>query len=143
MKKTILILDCGATNVKACLLDTTGMLISSHSLPNETIADPYYPGGLIWDIDVIWNKLASCSQKAFSAVEGIEIIAVTVTTFGVDGAAMKKDGTLCYPVISWQCSRTENIEKNISKYFDPEWLYQITGLKSYHFNTINKLNWLL
>jgi L-fuculokinase len=143
MKKTILILDCGATNVKACLLDTTGNLISSHSLPNETIADPYYPGGLIWDIDVIWNKLASCSQKTFSAVEGIEIIAVTVTTFGVDGAAMKKDGTLCYPVISWQCSRTENIEKNISKYFDSEWLYQITGLKSYHFNTINKLIWLL
>src|SRR5665647_1419643 len=55
---------------------------------------------------------------------------------------MKKDGTLCYPVISWQCSRTENIQKNISRYFDPEWLYQITGLQSYHFNTINKLIWL-
>jgi L-fuculokinase len=142
MKKTVLILDCGATNVKACLVDTTGHIISTHSLPNETVADPYYPGGLIWDFDDIWNKLATCSQKAFSVAEGIEIIAVTVTTFGVDGTAMKKDGTLCYPVISWQCSRTENIEKNISRYFDPEWLYQITGLQSYHFNTINKLIWL-
>jgi L-fuculokinase len=142
MKKTVLILDCGATNVKACLVDTTGHIVSTHSLPNETVADPYCPGGLIWDIDDIWNKLATCSQKAFSAAKGTEIIAVSVTTFGVDGAAMKKDGTLCYPVISWQCSRTENIEKNISRYFDPEWLYQITGLQSYHFNTINKLIWL-
>lgn len=142
MKKTVLILDCGATNVKACLVDTSGHIVSTHSLPNETVADPYYPSGLIWDIDDIWNKLATCSQKAFSAAKGTEILAVTVTTFGVDGAAMKKDGTLCYPVISWQCSRTENIEKNISRYFDPEWLYQITGLQSYHFNTINKLIWL-
>lgn len=142
MKKTVLILDCGATNVKACLVDTTGHIVSTHSLPNKTVADPYYSGGLIWNIDDIWNKLATCSQKAFSAAKKTEIIAVTVTTFGVDGAAMKKDGTLCYPVISWQCSRTENIQHNISRYFNQEWLYQITGLQSYHFNTINKLIWL-
>jgi L-fuculokinase len=142
MQKVILILDCGATNVKACLIDTNGHIIKSHSLPNETNADPYYPGGLIWDIEKIWNKLTICSQKACSGLENIEIIAVTVTTFGVDGAAMKKDGSLCYPVISWQCSRTESIMKNIGNYFDPEWLYQTTGLQSYHFNTIFKLIWL-
>ena len=142
MKRAVLILDCGATNVKACLVDTIGLIISSHSLPNETIADPYFKGGLIWDIDDIWNKLTTCSRKVCGEVNDVEILAVTVTTFGVDGAAMKKDGTLCYPVISWQCNRTENIEKNIQKYFEPEWLYQTTGLQSYHFNTINKLIWL-
>ena len=83
-------------------MDTTGHFVSSFSLPNETVADPYYCGGLVWNIDDIWNKLATCSQKALSAAIGTEIIAVTVTSFGVDGAAMKKDGTLCYPVISWQ-----------------------------------------
>jgi L-fuculokinase len=142
MEKMILILDCGATNVKACLVDTTGHIIESHSLPNQTVADPHYTGGLIWDIDDIWNKLAICCQKVCSAAENAEIIAITVTTFGVDGTAVMKDGTLCYPVISWQCQRTEKVEKNIHKYFDPEWLYQTTGLQSYHFNTINKLIWL-
>jgi L-fuculokinase len=142
MKKAVLILDCGATNVKACLVDTTGHIISTYSLPNETIADPYYSGGLIWDIDDIWNKLATCSKKAVGAAKGTKIIAATVTSFGVDGAAMKKDGRLCYPVISWKCCRTENIQKNIGRYFDSECLYQITGLQSYHFNTINKLIWL-
>ena len=82
MKKTILILDCGATNVKACLVDTTGHIVASHSLPNETVTDPHYTGGLIWDIDDIWDKLAKCSKKACSSTESPEIIAVTVTTFG-------------------------------------------------------------
>jgi L-fuculokinase len=143
MKKAVLVLDCGATNVRACLVETTGKILSSHSLPNETIADPNFRGGLIWDINDIWNKLASCSRKACSEANGVEIIAVTVTTFGVDGAPMKKDGTLCYPVVSWQCSRTESIAGNIQKYFEPEWLYKMTGLQSYHFNTIHKLIWFL
>ena len=142
MRQCILILDCGATNVKACLVDTSGNTVASHSLPNETVPDPFHSGGLIWDIDDIWYKLAVCSRKTCAEIVNIEIIAVTVTTFGVDGAAMKKDGTLCYPVISWQCSRTEKIERNISEYFDPAWLYQTTGLQSYHFNTIHKLIWL-
>ena len=33
------------------------------------------------------------------------------------------------------------IERNIEKYIDPTFLYQTTGLTSYHFNTINKLIW--
>lgn len=82
MKKTILILDCGATNVKACLVDTTGHIVASHSLPNETVTDPHYTGGLIWDIDDIWDKLATCSRKVCGTAENAEIIAVTVTTFG-------------------------------------------------------------
>jgi L-fuculokinase len=142
MLKSVLILDCGATNVKACLVDTKGKIITSHSLPNETVPDPNYAGGLIWDIDSIWNKLSVCSRKICSGIEGTEIIAVTVTTFGVDGAAMNRDGTLCYPVISWQCSRTGEIEKNVGNYMDPDWLYKVSGLQSYHFNTIHKLIWL-
>lgn len=142
MKKTILILDCGATNVKTCLVDTGGRIVASHSLPNETVPDPYYPGGLIWNIDDIWNKLALCCRQTTAAAQDAEIIAVTVTTFGVDGTPVKKNGTLCYPVISWQCSRTEAVEKNIDRYFNREWLYQTTGLQPYHFNTIHKLIWL-
>lgn len=142
MLKSVLILDCGATNVKACLVDARGKIIASHSLANETVPDPNYAGGLIWDIESIWNKLSVCSRKICSEIQDTEITAVTVTTFGVDGAAMKADGSLCYPVISWQCSRTGEIEKNIGKYFDPEWLYRVSGLQSYHFNTIHKLIWL-
>jgi L-fuculokinase len=116
MKSSVLILDCGATNVKACLVDSTGCIIASHFLPNTSVPDPFFAGGLIWDIDEIWNKLAACSRKTCAMAGDTEILAVTVTTFGVDGAAAKKDGTLCYPVISWQCSRT-GILRRISGVF--------------------------
>jgi len=126
MERGILVLDCGATNVKACLVGVSGMIISSHSLPNKTSPDPNYPGGLIWDIGEIMDKLAICSSKVCSEAKGLDIIGVTVTSFGVDGAAVRKDGTLCYPVISWQCGRTEDVEKNINRYFERERLYKTT-----------------
>ncbi len=142
MRRAVLNLDCGATNVKAGVVDSNGQILSVYSLPNETCSDPNYEGGLIWDIKAIWEKICLCSRKAVGEITDTEIIAVTVTTFGVDGAAMKKDGTLGYPVISWQCSRTVEIEKNIRKYCDPDWLFSVTGLQSYHFNTLYKLLWL-
>lgn len=143
MDKVVLILDCGATNVKACLINTSGRILASGSLPNETSPDPHFAGGLIWDMDEIWRKLGHCCRMAFESVPKTIISAVTVTTFGVDGAAVRKDGSLCYPTISWQCTRTIEVEKNIDRYLNREWLYRTTGLQSYHFNTIHKLIWLL
>jgi L-fuculokinase len=142
MKKAILVLDCGATNLRAIAVDEKGKIMASHALPNRTVNDPLYKGGLIWDIEEIWQKFVTCTQQVMHALKETEIAAVTVTTFGVDGAAMRNDGTLCYPAISWQCSRTVPVMDAIGKYIDPKRLYNITGLQSYHFNTINKLVWL-
>jgi len=143
MKKSVLVLDCGATNVKACLVDESGSILATHSESNETTGDPFYNGGLIWDIHEIWKKLTNCAGKVCSQARNTEIAGITATSFGVDGAPLNNDGTLLYPVISWQCSRTQESEKLIEKYFDRDWLYNETGLQSYHFNTINKLIWLM
>jgi L-fuculokinase len=142
MRKAILVLDCGATNLRAIAVDETGKILAAHVLPNRTVCDPLYKGGLIWDINEIWQKFVICTQKVMQSLTDVEIGAVTVTTFGVDGAAMRNDGTLCYPTISWQCNRTVAIMDTIGKYIDPQLLYGITGLQPYHFNTINKLVWL-
>src|SRR5674476_445939 len=142
MRKAILVLDCGATNLRAIAVDETGKILASHVLPNRTVSDPLYKGGLIWDINEIWQKFIICTQKVMQSLTDVEIGAVTVTTFGVDGAAMHNDGTLCYPSISWQCNRTVAVMDSIEKYIDPQRLYDITGLQPYHFNTINKLVWL-
>ncbi len=50
------------------------------------------------------------------AEAGKEIFAVTVTTFGADGAPVRRDGTLTYPVISWQCQRTAPQAKEITNF---------------------------
>lgn len=139
--KALLVLDVGATNVKACLVDPAGLVLASFSMPNETVPDPEFSGGRVWDTDDIWAKLGKCCRQAIAAAGNVELAGVTVTTFGVDGAFVCADGSLGYPVISWQCTRTVDIENRIEKYFNRDWLYSVTGLQSYHFNTIHKLIW--
>ncbi|NOY37493.1 MAG: L-fuculokinase [Chlorobi bacterium] len=75
-------------------------------------------------------------------IAGVEVVAVTVDTFGVDGAPFDAGGNMLYPVISWQCKRTARVMKNIGQYISPEKLCQITGLQPFPFNTITKLIWL-
>lgn len=139
MSKIVIVMDCGATNVRSIAVDEKGNLLASHSHPNEPSV---YDGMKIWDVDVIWNKLLVSTKEVVSKINKDDIVGVTVTTFGVDGAAMKKDGSMLYPVISWQCERTIPVMKNISKYISLEKLYEISALTPMHFNTISKIAWL-
>lgn len=140
-QKIIIVLDCGATNVRSVAINEKGEILAQKSYPNNTQPDPNYKSGIIWDIDEIWNKLTKATNEVISKIKKTEIIGITVTTFGVDGAPMKKSGVMLYPVISWACQRTAPIMDNIEKYISLEKLYQISGVNSFSFNTINKLIW--
>ncbi|MBA7556491.1 L-fuculokinase [subsurface metagenome] len=135
-EKNVLVLDCGATNIRAVAVTEKGEIAAFHSMPNNTQPDPNYKQGLIWDIDEIWNKFATCIRKVISMIDPSSIAAITVTTFGVNGAPVDQEGKLLYPVISWQCQRTVPIMENIQKYIPPERLYAITGVTRFSFNTI-------
>ena len=141
MKKLALIFDCGATNVRVIAIDPKGEIIASKSSPNQTREDPKYKGGRIWEIDEIWEKLCTASKEVVSKIDKQAIVAVTTTTFGVDGTFLDKNGNLLYPVISWQCERTAPIMQNIGKYIPLPELYKLNGVNAYSFNTINKLIW--
>lgn len=136
-----LVLDCGATNVRAILVDAGGRLLASASRPNATRPDPGWPGGLIWDTEEIWAGFCFCTRQLISRTPKAAIAAVTVTTFGVDGAPALRDGTLLHPVISWQCGRTRSMQEKTGSYIDPLSLFRITGLHSYPFNTLFRLLW--
>jgi len=140
-KDVAVVFDCGATNVRVIAMDTSGQILASQSVQNETDADDYFPNGLIWDVDKLWNKLCLASCNVTSKIDVNRIAGTTVTTFGVDGTFVDFKGKLLYPVISWQCSRTANIMENISKYFPLTELYKISGVYPYTFNTINKIIW--
>ena len=141
MKKLVLIFDCGATNVRVIAINKQGEIVASKSFPNQTREDPDYKGGRIWDLDEIWEKLCAASKEVVSKIDKQAIVAVTTTTFGVDGTFLDKKGKLLYPVISWQCERTEPIMQNIGKYIPLSELYKFNGINAYSFNTINKLIW--
>lgn len=141
MEKLALIFDCGATNVRVIAINTKGEIVAAKSFPNQTREDANYKGGRIWDLDEIWEKLCAASKEVVSKIDKQAIVAVTTTTFGVDGTFLDKNGNLLYPVISWQCERTAPIMQDISKYILLPDLYKLNGVNAYSFNTINKLIW--
>ncbi len=138
----VIVFDCGATNVRVVAVNEKGEIAAMHSLPNTTQPDPLYPTGLIWDIDEIWKKFRTCTNAILKEVDPEQIKAVTVTTFGVNGAPVDNCGNLLYPVISWQCQRTVPIMENIEKYISMIRLYGLSGINKFSFNTINTLIWL-
>lgn len=140
--KIIIVLDCGATNVRAIAVSEKGEIIVSDSLPNNTQTDPENKDYRIWDVDEIWNKFKITAAKVLEKINPENIAGITVTAFGVDGAPFNKSGKMLYPVISWQCPRTEPVMQNIGKYIPLEKLFGISGLQPFNFNTINKLIWL-
>ena len=140
--KIIIVLDCGATNVRVVAVNLNGKIVAMHSVPNKAQTDPFYPSGLIWDIEEIWQKFGLCTRSVISQISENDVAAIVVTTFGVNGAPVAANGDLLYPVISWQCQRTVPIMENIDKYISLERLYAICGVSNFNFNTINVLIWL-
>ena len=96
----------------------------------------------VWDADRIFRQLSECAVKALEGLNAEQVTAVTITTFGVDGALVDDAGNLLYPVISWKCPRTAEVMKNIGKYISQEELNRISGVGAFAFNTIYKLVWL-
>ena len=138
----VLCLDCGATNVRAMLVDETGTIVGKASQPNATVPAPENAEFHHWDADRILAQLAECARKALEGVPAGEIKAVTITTFGVDGALVDAQGELLYPVISWKCPRTADVMASVGKYISQEELNRISGVGAFAFNTIYKLIWL-
>jgi L-fuculokinase len=137
----IIVFDCGATNVRAIAINSKGAILASESYPNNTKPDPLYPAYRIWDVNEIWGKMCRASIKIINQVSKARIAGVTVTTFGVDGTLFDRSGRMLYPVISWQCERTNPIMTNIGKYLPVNDLYAECGVLPFTFNTINKLIW--
>ena len=139
----VIVFDCGATNIRAIAINSKGEILASESFPNFTRPDPFYSSYRIWDVKEIWDKMCHASQKVISQININRITGVTVTTFGVDGTLFDKSGKMLYPVISWQCERTNPIMANIDKYLSLNELYSESGVLPFSFNTINKLIWFV
>lgn len=139
----VIVFDCGATNVRVIAINSKGKILASESYPNNTRPDPFFPTYRIWDIKEIWEKMCLASKKVVSRIDAKKIVGVTITTFGVDGTLFDRSGRMLYPVISWQCERTNSIMANIDKYLPVYDLYKESGVLPFTFNTINKLIWFV
>lgn len=140
MPQTIVV-DCGSTNLRAIAVDEHGRIVASAGRPNGPVPQPNMPtGSIIWDLSQLWDNICAVCQEV--AAQAPDLKAVTLTTWGADGAPVRPDGSLAYPPICWQDNRTEEIARTIERY-KPAWdLYQITGYQVIPFDTLLRLIWL-
>lgn len=138
----ILALDCGATSVRAMVVDAKGKIVGRSRQANNTFPGDENPDFHIWDADRIFQQLCECSREAVKGLDASRIKSVTVTTFGVDGALVDGEGKLLYPVISWKCPRTAAVMETVGRYLPQEELNRISGVGAFAFNTLYKLIWL-
>lgn len=140
MTDAVLVLDCGATNVRAVVVSAQGRILASRAVPNASDPDPAFPGGRIWDHERIWRDFSGCARGVVGEIRPGRIGAVTVTTFGVDGTLVDRNGAPLHPVISWQCERTRAVIEEVHAALPG--LYARCGLQPFPFNTAYKLAWL-
>lgn len=139
----VLVLDCGSTNIRAVAINSLGDVVAYSSRPNKSVPQPNgKPGWLIWDFEEIWRKICEVSHEVSKAVGPENVGAVSVITWGADGAPVKRDGKLTYPPISWQCPRTREVAEKITEQISAWEIFRITGYQIISFNTLFKLIWL-
>ncbi len=142
-EECVVVMDCGATTTRAVAVDARGNLVAGASRPSSPAPQPGgKPDWKIWNLDEVWRKLSEACREVCRAVSPERIKAVTVVTFGADGAPLKKDGSLAYPVISWQCERTKEFVGAVKEKLSPQEIYEITGYQIIPFNTLLKWMWL-
>ncbi|MDP6107402.1 MAG: FGGY family carbohydrate kinase [Candidatus Brocadiia bacterium] len=141
-RETVLVLDCGSTNITAFAVDADGRIVASAGERNNPSPQQGCPGDWrVWDLDELWGKVASLASKVCAEAGGEGVRAVTVTTWGADGTPVAADGAPTYPPIAWQCPRTRPLADAVA----PErarHLYDVTGYQVISFNAWFKMAWL-
>ena len=136
------VFDCGSTNATVVAVDGRGQIAKSAGHPNAPVPTPGGEGWRIWDLEQVWGKLADACQQVCAAVDSKRVKAVTVAAFGADGAPVRADGTLTYPVICWQDDRTEQLAREIIGHVTAQDIFDLTGYQVISFNTLLRLMWL-
>ncbi|WP_142502544.1 L-fuculokinase [Klebsiella sp. 2680] len=138
----ILVLDCGATNVRAIAVDRQGNIVARAATANASDMAVENSAWHQWSLEAILQRFAECCQQIRRELSSCRVRGITVTTFGVDGALVDEQGQLLYPVISWKCPRTAAVMESISRFMSPQQLQAISGVGAFAFNTLYKLVWL-
>ena len=137
--EVILVLDCGATNVRAIAVDRQGNIIARAATANASDIAVENSAWHQWSLEAILQRFAECCRQIGDALSSCTVRGITVTTFGVDGALVDEQGKLLYPVISWKCPRTAAVMDNIGRFMPAQ---QLAGVGAFGFNTLYKLIWL-
>lgn len=99
-QEVILVLDCGATNIRAIAVDRQGKIIARAATANASDIAIENSAWHQWSLEAIMQRFADCCRSLKTSLANCRVRGVTVTTFGVDGALVDEHGRLLYPIIS-------------------------------------------
>ena len=122
-------IDLGTTNVKAILVDRSGMVVARGSAPVSRRCTP--DGGVEQDIEEIWQAACAAIRQAVQANTsdgGVE--AVGVSSQG--GALQLLDASLkpLGPVISWMDARGGPFDRSLVEELGEEFFVEHVGCRS-------------
>lgn len=138
----VIVLDCGATNIRAIAISPNGKVVAKATTPNASLAAVEHPDWQTWSLDAIMAGFSQCARRLMAELSSCRVRGLAVTTFGVDGALVDDHGQLLYPIISWKCPRTAAIMADIGRTISARELQDISGVGQFSFNTLYKLIWL-
>ncbi|MGV7929090.1 MAG: FGGY family carbohydrate kinase [Spirochaetota bacterium] len=141
-KKLVLVIDCGATSVRAAAVDERGRIVHIQALPNAARPQRADRPWLVWDIEDIWKKTLSCAAAVVRGTGRERFAAISVVTFSDDGAPFDRGGRMLYPVISWHCPRTAALAESVRTRSDFASIFRLCGEQPLHQHTLMRLLWL-
>ncbi len=140
---SVLVVDCGSTNLKVVVVDELGRFVAESSRANSALKPATgEPDWLVWDYEALWEDIRRTIRETMQVVDARAIRAVMVTTWGADGAPVRRDGSPTYLPIAWHCPRTKSVVEQIAQQMAPWDMYRVTGYQMISFNTLFKLAWL-
>lgn len=107
----LLCLDCGATNVRAMVVDEKSVIVGKASQPNATLLSQESvpcmerrPDSSTGFPNAPSRRSRTCRTRTVKAV--------AITTFGVDSALTDLEGGMAPPSFPWKCPRTADVMKH-------------------------------
>jgi sugar (pentulose or hexulose) kinase len=137
-------IDLDSVNIKATIYNEQGDILVQGKRPT-LISHPHqeHPLWAVWDPEAIWRSVCNSIKDALSQVRDREnIVAVSVTGFGMDGTAVDKSGEALYPFISWHCPRTEPQSRAFSEALGNDTIFNISGKQVMPIDSIYRMIWM-
>lgn len=130
-------IDLGASSGRGIIGSFNGerlTITENHRFLNEPVMQN---GKFCWDILRIFHEIKNSIRKC--VLDGDEITAIGIDTWGVDYGLLDKNGSLISNPVHYRDVRTEGIEDYVDKICPLSEIYNKTGIQSLNFNTIYQL----
>ncbi len=137
-------LDQGTTSTRFIVFDRNGEILGVDQKEHDQICDR--PGWVEHNASQIWENTCQIIAGALerAGIKGGDLAAVGITNQRETVVAWDKEtGTPLYNAIVWQCTRTDEICRELNKAHGKDCFRQTTGLPTATYFSGPKIKWMM